>query len=117
MKNRTELIKELEAVFTTRTTNAWVQLLNDAGIPAGPILDVTQMHEDPQALARQMVTVVDHPVAGEVKTLGAPVKFHGTPGGVKRAAPQLGQHSLQVLMEVGYSRSDVQKLVDGGVVG
>jgi len=117
MKNRTALIQVLEAVFTTRSTDSWVQLLNDAGIPAGPILDVTQMHEDDQALARDMVTDVDHPVAGTVKTLGAPVKFHGTPGGVNRAAPTLGQHSLEVLLEVGYSQTDVQQMIDEGIVG
>jgi len=117
MKNRSALIHELETVFTTRSTESWVQLLNDAGIPAGPILDVTQMHNDEQALARDMVTDVDHPLAGRVKTLGAPVKFHGTPGGVNRAAPTLGQHSLEVLVEIGYSQTEVQQLVDEGVVG
>jgi len=117
MKNRSVLIQELETVFTTRSTASWVQLLNQAGIPAGPILDVAQMHKDDQAIARDMVTEVDHPVAGTVKTLGAPVKFHGTPGGVRRAAPTLGQHSLEVLLEVGYSQADVQKMINEGVVG
>lgn len=117
MKNRLELIQALELVFKTRTTNDWVELLNNAGIPAGPILDVVQMHEDEQALARDMVTQVDHPVAGAVKTLGTPVKFHGTPGGVNRAAPLLGQHSSEVLLEMGYSESDVQQLLDAGVIG
>ncbi len=117
MKNRSALIHELEAVFTERSTDSWVQLLNGAGIPAGPILDVAQMHEDEQVLARDMVTDVDHPVAGAVKTLGAPVKFHGTPGGINRAAPMLGQHSLEVMIEIGYSQADVQQLIDEGVVG
>ena len=117
MKNRAALIHELEAVFTTRSTETWVQLLNDAGIPAGPILDVMQMHNDKQTLARDMVTEVQHPVAGTVKTLGAPVKFHGTPGSVTRAAPELGQHSVEVLVEIGYSQTDVQQLIDEGVVG
>jgi len=117
MAHREALIQELETTFTTRSTSAWVQLLNDAGIPAGPILDVGQMHKDPQALSREMITEVDHPVAGAVSTLGAPVKFHGTPGGVKRAAPLLGQHSEAVLHEVGYSLSDIQQLFDAGVIG
>lgn len=117
MEHRLELIQELEAVFITRSTQTWVQLLNDAGIPAGPILDVPQMHKDPQTLAREMVTVVDHPKAGRVQTLGAPVKFHGTPGGVKRAAPLLGQHSTEVLLEVGYEKAEVRRLIEAGVVG
>jgi len=117
MAHRTELIEELESVFTTRSTDAWVQLLNDAGIPAGPILDVVQMHEDEQVISREMVTEVEHAKAGTVKTLGAPVKFHGTPGGVKRAAPVLGQHSAEVLQKIGYSKNEVEQLFDAGVVG
>lgn len=117
MTHRRELVGELESVFLTRTTDTWVQLLNEAGIPAGPILDIQQMHEDRQAIAREMVVEVDHPLAGPVKTLGAPVKFHGTPGGVKHAAPLLGQHTAEVLMQVGYDSESVQVLVDAGAIG
>ena len=73
------------------------------------------MHADPQAQAREMVVDVEHPKAGKMRTLGAPVKFHGTPGGVKRAAPLLGQHSAKVLLEAGYSGADVQRLIDASV--
>jgi len=117
MANREALIDELQAVFVTRSTDTWVALLNEAGIPAGPVLDVVQMHKDPQALAREMVTEVEHPKAGCVKTLGSPVKFHGTPGGVERAAPMLGQHSWEVLLEAGYESAAIQAMVDSGVVG
>lgn len=117
MAHRAELILELETVFTTRSTDTWVRLLNDAGIPAGPILDVVQMHEDEQALSREMITDVAHPKAGSVKTLGAPVKFHGTPGGVRRAAPLLGQHNMEVLVEAGYSAVEAQQLIDDGIIG
>jgi len=117
MEHRAELIEELEAVFKTRSTDTWVELLNNAGIPAGPILDVRQMHQDEQAQSRHMVTEVEHPVAGTVKTLGAPVKFHGTPGGVNRAAPLLGQHSVEVLLEIGYWQSEIDQLVADKIVG
>ncbi|MFK7859562.1 MAG: CaiB/BaiF CoA transferase family protein [Granulosicoccus sp.] len=117
LANRVVLVEELEVVFVTRTTDTWVQMLNEAGIPAGPILDVKQMHDDPQTVARDMVTDVKHPVAGCVQTLGAPVKFHGTPGGVKRAAPLLGQHSAEVLLEIGYEDAEIRRLIDAGVVG
>jgi len=117
MSNRTILIQELETVFTKQSTDTWVSLLNKAGIPAGPILDINQMHVDEQALARDMVKELNHPIAGAVKTLGAPVKFHGTPGGINRAAPTLGQHSLEVLLELGYSQPGAQQLIDEGVVG
>ena len=117
MQNREQLIVVLEEYFTTRDTNEWVQILNQAGIPAGPILTIEQMHNDPQVLARKMVTEVNHPVAGEVRTIGAPVKFNSTPAGINRAAPVLGQHTAEVLREAGYSDSEIQKLsTDGAVV-
>lgn len=116
MKHRSELVVELETVFLARPTRVWVALLNSAGIPAGPLLNIPQMHQDPQTLHREMVTEVDHPVAGTMKTLGAPVKFHGTPGGVKRAAPTLGQHTQEILLETGYSTEDVKQLIADSVV-
>lgn len=116
MANRPELIGALEAIFVTRNTDEWVERLNDAGIPAGPLLDILEMHEDPQAKSRDMIVEVEHPVAGTVKTLGLPVKFHSTPGGVRTAAPVMGQHSREVLREAGYSDDAIQALVDAGVV-
>lgn len=117
MSNRAELIDALESIFVTRTTDEWISVFDKAGFPAGPVLDIMQMHQDPQAISRDMVVEVDHPVAGPMKTLGAPVKFHGTPGGVRHAAPVMGQHSREVLSEMGYSETSVQKLVDAGVLG
>jgi len=117
MANRAALIKEIEIEFTKDTTDNWVQKLNDAGIPAGPILNIVQMQKDEQALSRDMITTVEHPVAGTINTIGAPVKFHGTPGGVKRAAPILGQHSVEILREVGYSQATIDTLIVDGVVG
>ncbi len=116
MANRLELIDALEAIFVTRDTDDWVRLLNDAGIPAGPLLDILEMHEDPQAVSRDMIVEVEHPVAGTIRTLGSPVKFHGTPGGVRVAAPVIGQHSREVLREAGYGDDAIQALVDDGVL-
>lgn len=117
MAYRPELIQALEVIFVTRTTDEWVTILNDAGFPAGPLLNVAEMHKDPQALSRNMIVDVEHAVAGNVKTLGAPVKFHGTPGGVRQGAPLIGQHSREVLREAGYSAEAIQSLVDAGVLG
>lgn len=116
MQNRTELVTKLEVHFRQRTTDEWVSLLNEAGIPAGPILDIPQMHQDPQALAREMIVDVEHPRAGTVKTLGAPVKFHGTPASINSAAPLLGQHSLEILTEAGFTDADIELFIDKGVV-
>jgi crotonobetainyl-CoA:carnitine CoA-transferase CaiB-like acyl-CoA transferase len=116
MANRPALEAALNAVFETKTTEAWLAILEAGGFPAGPVLSIGEMHEDPQALARQMVVTTDHPVAGAVKTLGLPVKFSGTPGGIHRPAPVLGQHSRAVLAELGYAERDVERMIGTGAI-
>jgi crotonobetainyl-CoA:carnitine CoA-transferase CaiB-like acyl-CoA transferase len=74
------------------------------------------MHADPQTLAREMVAEVDHPVAGRVRTIGAPVKFSHTPCRVEKAAPLLGQHARELLAEFGYNEIEIGRLVSSGAV-
>src|SRR3546814_13229216 len=74
------------------------------------------MHTDPQSLAREMIVTTNHPVAGRVDTLGLPVKFSATPGGIAQPAPLLGEHSREVLAELGFSASAIARLVDAGAV-
>jgi crotonobetainyl-CoA:carnitine CoA-transferase CaiB-like acyl-CoA transferase len=78
-------------------------MLEEGGFPAGPVLSITEMHADPQAIARQMVPTQTHPTSGEVQCIGLPVKFTDTPGGVRGPAPTLGQHTDEVLAEYGFS--------------
>ena len=101
MSNRDALEAALNAVFVHRTTADWLALMEKGGLPAGPVLDVRQMHDDPQTRAREMVVAVNHPTAGPVKTLGLPIKFSGTPGAIRRPAPRLGEHTQEVLAELG----------------
>ncbi len=116
MAHRVELIAALEARFSQRPTADWLARLEAAGVPAGPVLSVSEMHQDPQALARDMVVEVDHPKAGAVKTLGLPIKLSETPGGVTRAAPLYGQHSREVLREYGYEDGEIERLIAEGAV-
>jgi crotonobetainyl-CoA:carnitine CoA-transferase CaiB-like acyl-CoA transferase len=78
------------------------------------VLDILEMHEDPQAKARAMITDVDHPVAGRMRTLGHPVKFSETPAEITRAAPLLGQHTRVVLAEAGYDAERIAALIRSG---
>ncbi len=114
MENRAELAEALAPYFKLQTTQHWMEALEAAGVPAGPVLAINEMHADPQTIARDMVAEVDHPVAGKVRTIGAPVKFHGTPAGVKRPAPLLGQHTEEVLAEAGLSADEIRTVIDGG---
>jgi len=90
--------------------------MEQAGLPAGPVLDILEMQADPQARAREMIVEVDHPTAGRVKTLGHPVKFSETPASLRRAAPVLGQHSREVLQEAGYDAQEIEAMVASGAV-
>ena len=100
MAHRDELAAELEARLAGATTDEWVALLLDAGVPAGPIRDYRQvLDEDPQVRARGMVQEVDHPVEGRVRVLGSPVRMSGTPVRIRRHPPLLGEHTEEVLGE------------------
>jgi crotonobetainyl-CoA:carnitine CoA-transferase CaiB-like acyl-CoA transferase len=115
--NLAALQEALTPYFRKRTTAAWMATFDAIGLPCGPVNDVRQMHADPQAVAREMVIDVDHKTLGKVRTLGLPVKFSDTPGGVRRGAPLLGQHTREVLREFGFGDADIDAfLAEGAVV-
>jgi crotonobetainyl-CoA:carnitine CoA-transferase CaiB-like acyl-CoA transferase len=116
MQNLPALIEILTGRFRTRTTSDWLARLETAGVPAGPVQSIGEMLTDPQVLAREMVVEVEHSRLGKMKTLGPPVKFSATPGRVRRGAPQLGQHTHEVLKEYGYSEAEINQMVGRGDV-
>jgi len=115
MENLKVLEQHLNNKLSARTTEAWLDLLEQAGVPAGPINTIVQMHDDPQALAREMVVTQSHPDAGPVKTLGLPVKFSQTPGGPKQPASRYGEHTRSILRDVGYTDEEISTFIRSGV--
>jgi crotonobetainyl-CoA:carnitine CoA-transferase CaiB-like acyl-CoA transferase len=111
MRNREELVRLLTDRLVTRTTAEWMVLFDAVGLPAGPVLDISDALAHPQTGARNMIVETEHPVAGTVKGLGLPIRFSGGRNDSRRPAPLLGQHTGEVLMEIGYSQEDVEKLV------
>ncbi len=101
MANRPALAAELETALAAHDTAYWVDALLEAGVPAGPILDYQQVVDDPHTRAREMVVEMEHPEAGTVYGLGIPVKLSATPGSIRRPAPLLGQHTDEILAELG----------------
>ncbi|WNV74166.1 CaiB/BaiF CoA-transferase family protein [Geodermatophilus sp. DSM 44513] len=111
-----ELVPELEAALAGRTVEEWVDMLLAADVPAGPVLDYAQSLADPHTRARGMVQVLDHPVEGPLPSLGIPAKLSGTPGTLRRAAPLQGEHTVELLDELGYDRARIDRLLAQGSV-
>jgi len=116
MRNRGQLAQLLGAHLRTRPTREWLQALDEAGIPAGPIQSIGEMTADAQTLAREMVVELEHPVAGRTHALGVPVKFSATPGSIRRPAPTFGQHTREVLLEHGFPETEIAQLADAWAV-
>lgn len=116
MSHRDALAELLGDHMRSRPTREWLDALDAAGIPAGPIQSIGAMTNDPQTRARDMVVELDHPVAGRTHALGVPVKFSATPGNIRCPAPTFGQHTRAVLLEHGFSEAEIVALADGGAV-
>jgi crotonobetainyl-CoA:carnitine CoA-transferase CaiB-like acyl-CoA transferase len=116
MAHLDELSEELSRRFRTRPAACWLEKLEQAGLPCGPVYDMLQALGDPQTLARQMVVEVEHAAEGRVKALGLPVKFSNTPGKVRTGAPLYGQHTREVLREHGFTDDEISALQSEGAV-
>jgi crotonobetainyl-CoA:carnitine CoA-transferase CaiB-like acyl-CoA transferase len=114
--NREAVIDRIAAIMRKRTTEEWLRMLGEAGIPAGPINTVAQALTDPHVLAREVVVTLDHPMAGQVRATGIPAKLSATPGEVQSAPPLLGEHTDEVLGSLGYGARDIARLRDDGVI-
>ena len=116
MENRPALIEAIEKTTVGETRAYWLGLLDRAGVPAGPINSYAEALADPHALARRMVVDLVHPGAGPIKALGIPVKLSETPGAVDRAAPLLGQHTSEILTELGFTDAQQRALAEQGII-
>lgn len=115
VENNDALEAVLRPIFKTRTVADWIGALEEAGIPAGPVLRVDQTLAHPQLAAREMVVEMPHPSLGSVKLAGIPVRLDQTPGSARRHPPRLGEHSREVLAELGLDASTIERLLDSGV--
>ena len=111
VQNRNELFPIINKIISQKTTDAWLKIFDEKGIPAGPILSLDKVLNHPQVLAREMVTEVKHPKTGKLKLTGIPVKLSETAGAIRTPPPLLGEHTEDVLKNIlGYDEDTIQFL-------
>jgi crotonobetainyl-CoA:carnitine CoA-transferase CaiB-like acyl-CoA transferase len=116
VQNHQQLAQEIEVVTATQPRAYWLRLLEEVGVPGGPILNYAEVFTDPQVQARGMVQEMDHPVGGRIRVLGPAAKLSETPARLTRPAPLYGEHSVEILNEVGYTDTVIRQLAEAGVV-
>ena len=114
--NRNELTAELEKVLAQNESAVWVDLLNAQGVPAGPILNMQQVFENEQVQHLGMSVTTRHPILGDIAIQGHPFVLSRTPGAPLSAAPDLGEHTNQILGELGYSAAEIVQFRNDQVV-
>src|SRR5262245_6395939 len=116
LKNIDGLEQEIEKVFTRQPTRHWVEKLDAAGVPGGPVFGYPEALENEHSQSRKMVVDIDHPKIGRMKTLGNPVKSTTELARFRAPAPWLGQHSGEVLKDLGYPEEEIARLFSAGVI-
>jgi crotonobetainyl-CoA:carnitine CoA-transferase CaiB-like acyl-CoA transferase len=116
MQHQALLASEIEKVLANDTTENWMARFDAAGVPAGPVNTIEQAFTHPQAVAREMVVETNHPSAGRIKGVGHPIKFQDLPRPEPLPAPELGEHSAEVLKEFGFEDGEISELKSEGVI-
>lgn len=116
VEHREELYPILDEAFSKKTRAEWQKLFKEAKMRCDPCLNYQELFDHPQIEANKMVITVEHPTRGKIKNLAPPIKFKKTQAIPHRSAPLLGQHTREILLELGYSPQDIQELEQQGVI-
>jgi len=115
-KNRVALNAELAKVFAARNSADWIERLNRDGVPCGPIYAIDQVFADPQVRHIGAAVNVRHPKLGEYRIVNQAVKLSRTPASIALAPPEMGEHTGELLKELGYAAADIETLRDKKIV-
>ena len=112
----TELVQIFDAVFATQPSAVWMERLTQAGLIFAPIQKITDVKNDPQAIANNYVTPFKHRILGDIQMPGYPIQFSACEAGTHSAAPQLGEHTHEILADLGYSSEEIARFKDDDIV-
>lgn len=115
-QNRQELIQTLDQVMASRTMAEWEKRFTEYNLIYAPALSPTEITTDPQALANDFFISIEHPAAGKIKLVNSTARFSQTPASVRSLAPEVGQHTEEILLDLGYTWNDISELKDQGVI-
>ena len=116
LQHRDALTREIESALADGDVGEWVEKINAAGVPAGPVLDLAQVFSDPQVLARDMRVELGDGAGGVFRTTGIPVKLSRSPGAIERRPPRLGEHTDELLREHGFDAAEIAALHEAEVI-
>lgn len=111
-----EIKKELDRIFATKTQKEWLDILMKGDTCATAVQTLDEVFADPHVLHRKMVVETKHPLAGRVRQIGIPIKFSETPGEIRTPAPEMGEHTEEILKRMGFREEDIQRLRKEGVI-
>jgi len=117
MVNRAEIIDALTVIFAKDTVASWQKRLRPVGVPCTPVLSIDQVVKEEQVKAREMIVEVTHPETESMLMAGVPIKFSTAAGSVRTAPPLLGQHSREIVENLGYAQQEIEGLIHEGVIG
>lgn len=111
-----EIQKEMARLFKTKTQKEWLDLLMHEDTCVTAVQSLDEVFADPQVRSRQMLVETTHPKAGRVRQIGVPIKFSETPGEIRMPAPEIGEHTEEILGELGFAQEDIDRLRKMGVI-
>ena len=115
-KNTTQLVDILNTELLKKTSDEWLKIFDDNGLPCGPINSITEMFEDPQTIAREMIIEVENKNAGKSKAIGMPIKFSKSKTEKSKGAPNLGEHTREIMLSFGYKHEEIEDFYNRKVI-